>query len=413
MMAMLASAATADAKKKKAAAAPPLPEAKYTYAAFVVKTGKPNPALYKALLSRFVARPASMPGVRLLVGKDLKAALKTDPDAAATKCGGRTDCIADLGKKAGAQKVLLARVAPGKKGISVQWLVVKTDNREVENYTTFEGATAKGLKSTMDVQLAGAAPAAGTGTGTAAAGPDGLPSLEGIPPVPGAAAALPPLAAADGKPASAPPAGTGTPASPPPAPAPAAPPGPVADASGGATGTSAPGAPTNPPAWAAGAGTPPAAPGQEEQPLALVTSPAYAPSPGGTSTGPGSLAATYSPSESAPSSHLWRYMGTGIAGVGVVGLALGAFFGMQAQSDRNSIVFTGAKPTTQLDAKSKVDSANKAVNNANLFFVGGGAAAFAGVALLAADLFIFDHGTLSPSVTATPNAVHASLLWRF
>ena len=374
--------------KKKVKTLPRKP--KVVVAVLVITKNNPDPKLTKALKAQLAKPIDSIPDAKLLTGKPLAKAINGNPDAAMAKCRSDLQCIAKLGKKAKAKKVILARIAPGDTGISVGCLVINVDTTEVEHKSSFTIANAKDAKTVLASNFA-----------------ELLPDMGGNK---NAVAAAAPAPAAD-EPAL----DLGTiPVGTEPAAAPAAP----ADASASAT---------PPPADAGGSGAAQAAPGTDASatppPPADGATPATAATggPGGdlapspvASVAPAQQADTAAtlPGGPAPASRLWRYAGGSLAGVGIVALGVGGFFGMQSSSNFNAIK-TGPTGTNQVDAKAKLDSANSAASTANLLFGVGGAATAVGAGLFLMDMLVFHKSSAAPAVVVDPQGPGVSLWWRF
>jgi tetratricopeptide (TPR) repeat protein len=116
---------------------------------------------------------------------------------------------------------------------------------------------------------------------------------------------------------------------------------------------------------------------------------------------PASLSATQAapeqppPPPSAPeSSSPWKTIGLVTAGAGVVGLGVGAVFGLKAMSDKSSAACAGTT-CPNAGAASELASAQSAGTTSTIFFVAGGALAAAGATMW----FLAPSGVqLSPAV---------------
>jgi len=364
MLAALVVCTPALAKKAKPAPKPAGP--KYTYAVFLPLMGNPNKAMLAAVRAQLVPRPAALPAARIITGKLLQKALKTNPEAAIGKCGSKLDCMAALGKKAGADKVLYARISTSGKGVGVQCLVVNVATQDVAQKAAFTINDAKEVKSTVSTQLAALFPEAATVEVASAAGDDEPALVFDAGGSPGATDSTPALASVPGSTDNTPATASSSPASTP--------------SQSGDVSTIV----------AAPAGSSPLADAASQMPAASDTGP----SPTGRS-------------------HVLGYTGGGVAGAGIVALAVGAVFGMQSQSTFNSIHPLGSSsPTPQKEAMQKLQDSNSAASRANLFMAAGGGVAAVGAALLVTDMF-FLHRNVTPAVVVTNQGAGASLTWRF
>jgi hypothetical protein len=392
----LGSTGWAAAKKK---AKLPKVQPKHTIAVFVVAKDKPNAKILKALRAQLVPKPVALPAGRLVTGKALQKSLKTNPDKAISKCGPKMDCIAKLGKKAKADKILYARVVPAEKGIAVQCLIIDVPTAAKERGLAFEITDKAQAKGIVNLQLADMFPdAAQIAVAEAPVEPqkttDDLLAMGNEPAATNAANPTPTAAPSEST-------GAATPTSEA---------GPGLDLSAispAAESTPTPAEGSTPSTASATATEPTPAPAS-----ATTTEPAPAP-------GSGLVAAVAAmdqnptpPSPPPSGSRLWRYVGTGVLGAGALAAGAGGLFGMQSSSAKNAIK-TGANGTPQVQAAKKLNDANALASRANLFFGIGGVAAAAGAAIFAVDLFSSNDSGAATHVVVGTHGAGASLLWRF
>ncbi len=364
-----------------------------TVALVVMAKDDPSPAMVKAFGEAFVEAAQQLGNVQILAGKQLDQRLKGDAGAAVTTCGANLKCLAKLGSKAKASRLIMARVVGATSGaIAVQVLVVGTKSKAIERKGALDLANLDEVRwklPTEAFQLIGA-----TGKSRlAVSGPAGEIKVDGklvgkgpghhevapgrhrvqsgsfdtevlvapgravqVKVPPGAAAASQETPEADPLALVAPPP-KASPDEPPPPAKPAPPP--IDDLelvslspnSGTSAATSPP--PSSPPPTEVVASAPPPALMTQQE----VEQHA--------STGPTA----------------WWYLGVASAGTGAALLSGGGYFGWHASSLRGD-VRRGAGGTTQVDAQRTFNRANNDASRANLMFIVGSVLLTAGGALL-------------------------------
>jgi hypothetical protein len=86
-----------------------------TVALFIAPHGDPDRAIVKAAVDA-LQELATRARLRLLAGPALKKRLGAEPRESLLGCGGKLDCLAELGKKANARELLVARAIESSSG---------------------------------------------------------------------------------------------------------------------------------------------------------------------------------------------------------------------------------------------------------------------------------------------------------
>jgi len=118
-----------------------LPQAKTLVAVVVLAEDNADPKLVKALRAQLAPAAKALAKMRLLTGRPLANAIKANPEKALDKCGSDLSCIAGLGEKAKAQKVVLARVIRGAHGVDVKFLSINVATAAVEKRSLLPSPT--------------------------------------------------------------------------------------------------------------------------------------------------------------------------------------------------------------------------------------------------------------------------------
>lgn len=353
LLALLLVSTGVQAKKTPSAAA----RTQDVVAVIVIPKNNPDPTLLDALRAQLVSAGRTRSDLRILSGDLLSRALGLSPVQAIGQCGSDLKCIAKLGKRSRAGRVLLAMVTPADSGLAIKCLVVGTDSAKIEQKAAFQVASVAQMESALGLQLASLLPPpAETGAAGAA-----VASVAHEQPAPTPVASTPLPAAIMNAPSPAPAAASTKPAHPP-----------------------------NPEA------------------VIIHATPAAGRTEG---SAPPEIAADNTRA-AAPSSHLWRYAGGGLAGVGLAAIGVGAFLGLQARSDFGNIKH-GVGGTTQLDAIKQTANSNDLARNADLLFATGGAAAVVGIGVFLVDVLVLGKPAQTPTLGVGPNGPGVSLWWRF
>jgi hypothetical protein len=122
-------------------------------AIIVLTKGKPQASVVKMLRTRLPKEAAGIKTAKILVGQALKKAMKTSPEAAATKCEDVV-CLAGLGRKVHAEKILIMRVtAAPPHGITVDFQLINAESGEVARTGKLDYAVADDIKTQLGEQL--------------------------------------------------------------------------------------------------------------------------------------------------------------------------------------------------------------------------------------------------------------------
>jgi hypothetical protein len=99
-----------------------------TVALVITTKGDADASVIKAFVETFSESAGQVTSVQLLAGKALNQKVRTDAAVAAAACGADLKCLAKLGKKAKAARLIMARVIPAQSGtgVTVQALAVGT-----------------------------------------------------------------------------------------------------------------------------------------------------------------------------------------------------------------------------------------------------------------------------------------------
>lgn len=358
-------------------------------ALFVTTKEGSNASLVGAIDKAFAEVARTSPSVEVLTGKSLDKLLKAKAEPSIASCGASLTCIAKLGKRVGATRVVYARTLPSSdgKGIRTQVLVVGTQSRAIENKAMFELASL----ADVDKQVSGEAfVLSGLGKTGSIVVPNAMGEVKldgvvvGSGPGPHAVPVGRHEVLAGGErtrilipPGSVTKVELALRASAPIASAPK---------------TSA--APDDEPALVEGPSTP-SEPALELEPTVprvevVRAAPASAPS-----------LVLVDPAPAA--SHSLTYVGIGALGAGVAAAAVGGYFGYSAGSLRDSVDH-GPRGTTQLEAVQIERDADARADRANIAFAAGGVLALAGAVLVALDQLGGDDVAITP--TGSGAAVH-------
>jgi hypothetical protein len=102
--------------------------------------------------------------------------------------------------------------------------------------------------------------------------------------------------------------------------------------------------------------------------------------------------------------------GSVAAGLGLVGLAAGGYYGLDADSRRRAVT----ADMSQIEAAARADMANQSVTRANLLFAAGGVATATGLVLMLGDVFGLWGSVQEPStVTVAPRPAGVDVVVRY
>lgn len=284
-------------------------------------------------------------GVAIVSGTPLKKRIKKRPMAAIQRCGSNLGCIAKLGKSARANKVLLTRVTETGSGISVQMLLINVNSASLENRAMYH---IDRINDTAQLEV-------------------GLYDLFRIAkPAPSADAdmslALAPLV-------------------------PLAPPESPGDPSNGDSSAPPEGEPE-----------PPLDALELEMPAVDLAAlpPAPREDPGVAGSQPLQIGTV-------------GYGGVAVAGIGLIGVVIGSLYGAKAKSLPGRIDRRGSDGDSQLEAERTYANSHDAVGKANTWFGIGGLGLAVGVGLLATDLFVLEHETVTASAEVGSGSVRGTI----
>lgn len=97
----------------------------------VIARGAPNSDTLAAIPAEFERINASVPELSFVQGEGLRRRLGRQPSRAAADCGADLACLASLGARARADRVVLAQAAPGASGVEVRFLCIGVQSRRL------------------------------------------------------------------------------------------------------------------------------------------------------------------------------------------------------------------------------------------------------------------------------------------
>lgn len=358
-------------------------------APFVISKGV-EPVMVDAVRQAMWKASGSVLGDAVIPEIVVRQKLKT-PEKVVTKCGANLKCLAKVGGKLGAARILYARVVPAKaKAVQVQLLIIGVKSRLIEQRSIIELKSTDEARAKLVDQIYSMLSVNGPGHLEVAGGEadvqiDGkvvgkAPGVFDVSPgrhdvvvagisasvliLPGGYEKLTINAAQAARPASEP-----------------------TSQQTGTTQTLAPVIVLQQPSSQPGEG----------QTLVLVTDDGK-----GQKTATRVMLTPTGPVQRKRGTSWLLPTGAGVAGAGVVAIGFGVFFGLQSQSQRAEIV---GGQTTQIAASELAAASNNSATTANILFgVGGGVAAL-GVALLVTDLILAQQMVDTLAVTPTLSPV--------
>ena len=123
-------------------------------AVFFLPKSDADSALVSVVGDQLARQSAALPGARLIIGTALGDVLGRSPNEAIEECGSALPCIAALGRKAGAEKVVIVRLGPAGAESKVAFLLVKTDTAEIEKKAASQIASAEQAPAIINEQFA-------------------------------------------------------------------------------------------------------------------------------------------------------------------------------------------------------------------------------------------------------------------
>lgn len=127
---------------------------KAAVAVVVLPAADANPKLTRTLRTQMVPTMPSLAKTVLLTGKPLAKAIGGNPATAFGKCGSDLHCIAAVGARAKAVKVILVRVEAASAGVSVDLELVDVATAGIVNKDTFSLEKTADAKAALDTHLA-------------------------------------------------------------------------------------------------------------------------------------------------------------------------------------------------------------------------------------------------------------------